>query len=378
VEKTKILRCGLGVLAALCTLRAMAGCAYRNKETQKTYAYRTDSEQLVSTKLLEQAGLEQLWGNKLPIRESENLERLFILGNRLYGLSDRNYFVCLNREKGNVIFSRNIADAGLPVVGLGLYEGKLLSIVGNRLVEINPESGTETASGLLQFSAVCPAVRNSEYLYLAGTDRRLHALRSTDKVEIFEAAADNDSMITSIIADEQLVVFATTKGNCVCISPDKPEKLWQFDAADGIAGAIVRDQDSLVLASKDTNIYKIELSTGKLVWKYQTTAVLDKGPRATKDTVYQYVRDRGLAAIDNKSGRALWQLAEGVDLLAEAAGKAYVITSDSKLAVMDNRNAEHLYSVNFAAVSRYVTNTADSKIYIADKAGRIACLRPVE
>jgi len=378
VEKIKVLRYGLGQVAALCVLCGMAGCASWSNGPQKDSSYQVDSRQLVSPQLLEQAGLETLWDNKLPMRESEKLERLFILGNRIYGLSDHNYFVCLNREKGNVIFSRNIADAGLLIVGLGFYEGELLSIAGNRLVEINPEFGTETSGKLLEFSAVCPAVRNSGHFYLAGTDRRLHALRAEDKVQVFEASADNDSMITSIVADENFVVFATEGGNCISIAPDGPKKLWQFDAADGIVGPIVRNEDSLVLASKDTNVYKIDLSTGKLVWKYQTAAVLDKGPLVTKDTVYQYVRDKGLAAIDNKSGKALWQLAEGVDLLAESAGKAYVITNTGRLVVMDNEKAKQLYSVNCAAVSRYVTNAADSKIYIADKAGRIACLRPVE
>jgi len=65
-------------------------------------------------------------------------------------------------------------------------------------------------------------------------------------------------------------------------------------------------------------------------------------------------------------------------LLAESGRKAYVITNTGKLVVMDNKKAKQLYSVNFAGVSRYATNVADSKIYIADESGRIACLEPVE
>jgi len=68
----------------------------------------------------------------------------------------------------------------------------------------------------------------------------------------------------------------------------------------------------------------------------------------------------------------------GVDLLAEANGKAYVITNVGTLVVMDNKKAKQLYSVNFANVSRYAANVADSKIYIGDKAGRVACLKPID
>jgi len=45
---------------------------------------------------------------------------------------------------------------------------------------------------------------------------------------------------------------------------------------------------------------------------------------------------------------------------------------------MDNARTKLLYTVNFASVSIYAANTKDSKIYIADERGRIACLEPVE
>jgi len=284
----------------------------------------------------------------------------------------------LNREKGNVIFGRPIAQAGFPVLGLELYKDELFSIIGNKLVEINPEFGTELSAKRLAFGSVCPAARNSSHFYLGGVDRRMHALRAEDKVQVFEASAENDSMITSIAANENSVVFATDAGNVICITPDRTRQLWQFEAAAGIAPPIVRDAGSLFLASKDTNIYRINARTGKLVWKYQTAAMLDRGPRVTQDVVYQYVRDEGLVAIDRGSGQLIWQWDEGIDLLAEANEKAYLITNNGKLVVMDNKKAKQLYSVNFARVSRHAVNVSDSKIYIADKTGRIACLKPIK
>jgi outer membrane protein assembly factor BamB len=335
-------------------------------------------QRLVSPELLKQAELEILWETKLPIKRGESLERLFILGNRIYGLSDQNFMVSLNREKGNVIFSRSITDAGLPVVGLGLYKDELFSVAGNKLVEINPESGAERSAKRLGFGVTCPAARNSSYFYVGGTDRRMHVLRSEDKVQVFEVADESDSMITSIVAYENSVVFATDDGNVISITPDKSKRLWQFDAAGGIAWPIVRDGESLFAASGDTNVYRLNARTGKFVWKYQTGAKLEKGPQVTQGVVYQYVRDEGLVAIDKESKKLLWQMGEGVDLLAEADGKAYVITKVGTLVVMDNKKAKQLYLVDFAGVSRYASNVADSRIYIADKSGRIACLRPVE
>lgn len=339
------------------------------------------SRWLVSPELLKQAKLKMLWQNELPIRKNESLERLFILGNRIYVLSDHNYMVSLDRENGNVIFSRPIAPAGLPVLGLELFGGELISIIGNELVEINPEFGTERKAKYLEVGIVCPVVRNSSYFYLAGVDRRLHTLRAADKVQVFEVAVENESMITSIIADESFVVFGTDAGNVISITPDRPKRLWRFDASDAIAGSIVRDGMSLFFACKDTSVYRVDMvhpMRVKLAWKRQTQGLPDRAPRVSEKVVYQYARGEGLTAIDRWSGSLLWSLREGVDLLAEVAGKAYVITNMGTLVVMDNSKAKKLYEVNFAGVSRYAANTADSKIYIADKRGWLACLEPVE
>jgi hypothetical protein len=337
-------------------------------------------QRLVSRELLKPAELEILWETKLPIKMGESLERLFIFGNRIYGLTSANYLVSINREKGNVIFSRSITGADFPVIGLGFYKDELFSMAGNELVEISSESGEERSATRLRFGVTCPAARNKPYFYIAGTDRRMHALRSEDKVQVFEVAAESDSTITSIAADENSVVFATGAGEVISITADKSKRLWQFKAkADGdIAQPIVRDAESVFAASRDTNIYRLEAKKGNPVWKYQMGAMLEKGPQVTERIVYQYARDEGLSAIDKESGRGLWRLPEGVDLLAEAGGKSYVITKTWTLAVMNNKKAKQECTVDLSGVSRYATNVADSKIYIADKSGRIACLSPIK
>ena len=336
------------------------------------------SRWLVSPELLGDGNLEILWQNEFPMNESESLERLTVLGNRIYALSDKNYIVSMNRKKGNVIFSRSIAPANFTVVGPSLYKNELLSVISGGLVEIDVDTGAERSAKHLELGVVCPAARNNSYFYVAGSDGRVHALQAGNKIEVFKVSADNESMITSLVADAGFVIFATDAGNVVSITPDRPKRLWQFDAADAIAEPIVKDGKWLFIASKDTNVYKINVITGRFVWKYQTAGILDKGPHVTQKVVYQYVHNKGLTAIDKESGKFMWELPEGVDLLAEANGKAYVITKTGTLVAMDNKKAEPLYSVNFAGVTKYAVNVTDSKIYIADKSGRIACLKPVE
>jgi len=389
---SRTLQCRLILVVGFLALCVTTGCAVvklplwgkkAGGETETPATTRADdgSRPLVSPELLRSAKLKTVWQNKLPIRETENLDQLFIIGNRIYALSDHNYMVCLDRVKGNVIFSSPVAPAGFPVVGLELYRNELISIIGNKLVEIDPNTAIVNKAKYLEFSVVCPAARNSSYFYVSGVDRRLHVLHAENYVQVFQVATQNESMITSIIADERFVVFGTDAGNVISFLPDRPKQLWQFDVPDAIAGPIVRDGMSLFFACKDTNVYRLDIVDPmmvNLIWKYQMPGILEKAPRVTPAAVYQYTCNEGLTAIDKQSGKFMWRLSQGDDLLAETEGKAYVITNVRTLVAMDNTTAKLLYSVNFADVSRYASNTTDSKIYIADESGWIACLEPVE
>ena len=342
--------------------------------------------ELVSPELLKAGDLEVLWQNKLPIKKTENLEQLFLpvdcldgeTDNRIYALSNYNYLACLDKNTGKMMFSSSVAPVGFPVVGLDIYNGEIFSLAGNMLIQMDREFGTQRSSTHLDFGETCPVVRNSSYFYLGGVDKRVHVLRADDKVHLFSVAADIDSTITSVIADEKSVIFATKAGNVISFEVDKPKRLWQFDAGDAVAGPIVRNADSLFFASSDAYVYKIDASRGKLDWKCASGAILKNAPRVTASMVYQNIGEKGLIAIDKNSGKILWQLTDGLDLLAESGQNAYVITKQNSIVVMDNKKAKQLCSVDVANVSRYISNTADSKIYIADEYGRIACLKPID
>ncbi|MBN2312963.1 MAG: PQQ-binding-like beta-propeller repeat protein [Sedimentisphaerales bacterium] len=349
---------------------------------QNSVAGDMSSTPLISTELLSHANLKVLWENELPIKDGESVKQLLILGTRVYVVSDKDYIISLNRENGKIVFAETFKPAGLLAGGFQLYGDELLYISGSRLVQIDVESGTKRSTLDLGFGATCPAARNDTFFYIAGTDHRLHVFRVEDRIQIFEATADNDSKITSVLADETFVIFATAAGNIICMNPNNATKQWQFDAFDAIAGPVIRDWASLFFASQDTNVYRVDMigppEKKRLVWKYQTEAELDQAPCVTQEVVYQTVRGKGVVAIDKEAGTLLWSVPGGVELLAEHRNRAYVMTKAGTLTVMDNVKAKRLYSVNFADVSRYAANAADEKIYVSDDRGRMVCLQPME
>jgi len=364
------LRCRRVFLACFCVVFAAA----------PVFGVGVGTARLVTPELLKQVGLEIVWDGELPIRSGEGLAGLMMAGERVYALSGRNYLISLDRKTGTKVFSRYAAVEGLPVAEPVLYQDQLIWVLGNRLVEMSERTGEELKSSHIAYGIACPAARNSRFFYVSGVDGRVRVLREADRVPLFEVAPDNDSLITSILAEEQFVIFGTNAGNVISMTPGDAVRLWRFNAAGGIAGRIVRDGASLFFASKDTNVYRVDITAPKaagLVWKHQVAGVPAAPPCVTKAAVYQYVREKGLTAIDRDRGTLLWSLPEGLELLAESAGRAYVITRNETLTVMDNAAGKRLYAVNFRGATRFVANTVDSKMYVADKRGRIACIQPI-
>lgn len=360
-----------------CLVGLVALCAFQGGS-----AAENSSPPLVSPELLKHARLKILWANELPIKKNESINRMFLLGNRIYVISDHNYVLSLSRDNGRIVFAKTVAPAGLLIAGMTLYGEQPLYVNGSSVVQLDAESGTETKTVNLGQGMTCPAARNSSHFYLAGVDNRLHVLRAEDRVQTFEAAADSDSTITSVLADDNFVIFATAAGEVVSLVPNRPNRLWQFNAFDAIAGPVVRDYMSLFFASKDTNVYRLDMVAGpqrrRLVWKFQAPGLLEEAPRVTQTVVYQHVRSKGVVAIDKQAGSLLWLAPGGLDLLAESRRKAYVMTEAGTLVVMNNATGKKLYDVNLAGITKYAANSVDDKIYIADKRGRMTCLQPVE
>ena len=364
----KLSQCKVRFLACLTIVLVAGECLWGQE----------DSPELIWPELLRHARVQIVWKAKLPIQDQETLEKLFLINNRIYALSSSNYMVCMDRNKGSFMFGKNIAPKGYTVFGFEQYGEGLVLVVGNRLVEIDPASGEELRSMRPVHGITCPAARNSSFFYVAGADARLRVYRAQDRVHLFDIRTENDSPISSVIADDQLVVFATEAGNIVSMLPDQRKQLWKVQAGDSIIGPIIRSEEAIFAASRDTYVYRIDANTGEWTWRYQTAALLDKAPRVTNEVVYQYVHSKGLTAIDKTEGSFMWQVEKGVELLAEANRKAYVITADGELVVMDNHRRSRHYCVNFSSVNRYACNTTDSKMYVADDTGRIMCLEPLQ
>ena len=334
------------------------------------------TEELVSQTLIRQAGWMYNWQLNLPIKTNETIERLYVFDEYLYVLTDTNILFCIHRKEGRTLFSIRLSGQGLPVCDPLYYEGKLYFMTGNQMKSFDPSTGTIQQKEIFEQvgdTFECGVARNSDYIYMTGSDMRLHAISMDGYWQVFTATADNDSPINSVVATDLVVVFGTQAGNIVGIEPDAAKKQWQYDASGRIQAKIVLEEDFVYAVGMDAKLYKVNINTGISAWNLPFHAgapVLDPAVIG-KDVVYVYNDINGLYAVNKVDGKAAWNIPTGQRVVCESDNKAFVYAKPGVLKVMDNKTGKELYSVNFSEVKRYAENMTDATLYVADTSGRL-------
>lgn len=337
----------------------------------------SNSGAAINEKLLGQARLETVWQSAVSLNPKEKIQRATVIGNYLYILTDSNYLFCLDRHTGRLNFAFSAATLGLPVLEPTIYNNIAYLVAGNYLIAINLEQGMEIYRNKIPFPVSVTIAVNAYHIYVPAMDKRLHVMDPNGKHENFRASADNQSGITSVIATDRSVFFATQGGNVMCMEASRPKRIWQFNAVGAITAPLTKISDWLYASGRDTNLYKLNAKNGSLAWKFPTGSFLTTPARATEKTVYQYAINKGLYAIDANSGKQLWLLPDGKDLLAQDDKTAYVFDKNNSCVIMDNAQAKKICTVNFASVTDFAVNTYDSSIYIVEDKS-ISCIKPIK
>ncbi len=342
-------------------------------------------DELVTPSLLSQAGLRSVWQIQLPVKPSEQVERVDVFEDYVYVLTDRNFFFCIERHTGAVRALLQIAVAGLPVLPPIHFEKKSVFLVGQELKIFEPAIGRITQTmKLSQLSGSYGGIaRNSGFIYICGSDNRLYAFsaeKGKEEVCLFMATAANDSPIHSVLATETMVWFGTTAGNIVAIESTNPRKIWQFDLSGDMVAPLVLDAGFIYAAGLDTKVYKIDSVKGILAWEtpFFAGGAIREPLIVGKKCIYVYTANTGLHAVDKETKKEVWPaLVNGRAVLAEKDSLTYVYVKPGILTLMDGATGKENLSINIAGVDRFAVNLTDSVLYLADKKGRVMAAEPI-
>lgn len=335
-----------------------------------------NSTALICAELIREAGWAHNWQMNLPLKADEKIDRLQVFGPYLYALTDTNILFCIDRTDGRVQSSTRLSASRLPVRRPAYYDEKFWFMVGGEMLVFDPAIGDFSLKEKFPQvgnSAEGGLARNKDFLYISGSDNRLHAINTDGFWQQFTATADNDSPIVSILATDDFVVFATKAGNVVRMSPTEAKKIWQFDATGSIKSQLVLDGDAVYVGSFDSKLYKLRVSDGKLSWNspFHSGAPIRDTFTVGAEIVYLHNALNGLYGVNKKTGKPIWRVPSGEGMICETLEKGFVFVSPGILKVMSNLTGKELYSVNFSGVQKYAMNTTDATMYLADTAGRL-------
>lgn len=334
---------------------------------------------LASADVLSAAGLQVVWQQRLPLKVTEKLQSVKVMDDGLYVLASSNYLFGLKAADGSQLFADSVAPHGVRLLPLIQRGDAFLVMTGSSLKKLSLTNGKEVGSLNVPFGVVAKPAANSTYYYLAADDGRIYAYEIADRVLVFKAATDAGSLITNIVATDSLVVFTTDKGAIVGMDPGKPVRKWRYDASGAIRGSVAQDANDIYVSSTDTNVYKFDAMTGRILWNYMAGARLEEGPCVTATAVYQFAGDNGMYALDKKTGKVLWQEKDGRGLLAEKAGKAYLMGRGQSVMVIDNATGKKLFEVAMPGADIFAANTDNGMMYVGNSAtGQMACIKVKE
>ena len=335
---------------------------------------------LLDPNALADIGLRIAWQRPLPIYEDETLEQFVLRDDRLFLLTSGNYAIAIQRDNGSTIFMKRMAPKGFEVNGWQLSEDGLLSSIGEVLTVMGPNTGTVRGYKDFKVNLTDAPASNTDGVYLAGRDHRIHAIGRKDHVVHYQVGAKSGAAVTAVAAGGHGVVLATSAGDVMALtSGTQPIIRWEFQARDAVAAPLVIDADRLYFASRDSYVYRLNLDprAKRLVWRTQCDALLDTAPLVTASVVYQALGCDSMMALDKETGAALWTQTGVCSLLAQSGPWAYLWTEDQKIVVMDNEKGQWAHMIAAPGLVYACTNTQDAEIYLADDQGRIVCLTPV-
>jgi len=370
------------ILCLLLITAAVILTACSEKQVQEPKIREVNTQKLLNDQSITQGNFEFIWQSSMPMKENEYLGKIFVSGDKIYGLTNSNYLSCYNRNTGRTVFNKPFGKPGLPVLGFTHYGNRVFSVVGDTLIEFDTNDGFDSRTFDLKYSIASMPARNEKYYYIPGVDDRLHCVKAQNGVHVFEVASKSQTPVTAVIAEENFVIYVSQAGDIQVMEPQRPKSLWSDKVADAINNPMAHDLQNIYFSCRDAHVYcftkeQASAADGHFKWRYASGGLLKDGPVVTETTLYQLVEKGGIIALDKNSGKLRWQKKNAVKFLAEQDGIAYLASSDNKLLAVRNKDGNIVNETDITNITDYVSNTLDSRIYLAGKYGRIICIRPI-
>lgn len=330
---------------------------------------------------LHEAGLAKYWQLQLPVEGRQHVQGVFLVEDQLFVCTDDGFVFAVHAPTGVLRWFRPITRSGYPVRRPCRAEERVIFVTPGDVQVYDWRTGEPVIRHDLRFPAGSAGASDGKTVYVGGLDRRLYAIDLKTGFITWRATVDNP-IVAPPARHGDLLYVATDAGSVLaCTSEDKRMR-WQATVHEFVQGELVVTDAGVYVPSGDFSLYLLDLNYGAQRWRARLSGPLFEAPVVTAELVYQYCAADGLVAIEPAAmgvirDRVRWKLPAGRTFLAADKGRAYVLTRDDSVAVVNMADGAVIAAVPAAGMTFGVAGLETTSAYLGAPDGRLFCARPV-
>jgi outer membrane protein assembly factor BamB len=376
---------------------------------------------LTHSSVLAKAGLESYWQLPLQLPAGERIDRLYLLEENLYCLTNTNYLIAIDAAKGVRKWARKIAEPRVkvfpPCHGNNVAMKKELPGIRQIAIPLAPEVMDSynlvminTPDYMLAFERdTGELLRNIDFdrrpedfcantgggcdnrvFYVGSTRGICYAIRLNEGVmdwymptgRLLSASprchSPGDYPRVFVAGEDKELYIARSGEELTRLWPPEGTRPWPAMAGPVVAEFHVDDR-ACFIPCETSRVYAFPLSGGEALWRYTCNGPLLDPIQVSENTVFQYARGDKLYAINPANGELRWALPEGRRVLASMTKDdlplTYLVDAARNLVVADEILGTVRARIPLTGCSLFADNTTAPAIYLGSRNGQLYCLR---
>ncbi len=362
-----------------------------------------DLPQFVHAGVLAKASLRYYWDMKLSLDEGETVERMYLMDENLYCLTNENRLLVVDAAVGGVKWHARIANKDqtvyrpchadnvvLPEKVSGIKEilnlapeaqGELFdAVLINTLSKIfvfDRANGAKKREIQLNFPANTGGACDGELFYVASTKGWCHAFLLREAMRAW--AISTAGLITAPIEYHAGHIYvASQDGSLYAAQAGRMNNIiWRRPLPAPITAGFGVDDRGCFVPCEDNRIYALNALTGEPLWDpFICEGHLLEPIQVGVSTLFQRAEGDKFYALNLANGRLRWTRPAGRLILAVISGKAYLLDDTGALQVVDEVLGSVSASFPLTGMELFAANTTAPAIYVGNREGYLFCIRP--
>lgn len=314
---------------------------------------------------------------------------------RLYVQTESGLLQAIDGESGRSLWSITVGTRSGLVFPVAIRDKRIAVVSGTRVVVIDSTTGSELWSADVRGIPIAgPALTDRLVIvpllngFVDGFPIPLEADKKANTAPVTKSGKKSEEIVSTrvrFVASGQVSASPAVAGNIVAWGSDQgivnvatlqPSRLkFRMHTAPIATELVFRSGEELLVADRHGYVQSFDITRGTTRWQTSTGQQIRRSPVCINDNVFVATQRGGLLCLDAGTGIEKWQ-SPSITAISAVSGE-YIYAQDHFGAIRklrtDNGKAVVVGTRHDGNV--VVTNSMTDRIYLADAAGRVVCLR---